>query len=160
MMKYMSPRVIAALLKEKIPLEASLKQSYMSAKQKAKNTVISKLKQNSKSFFSFVKSKQKTRARVVAYSLIQKINQDPANTAEVLKKQYDTVYCCYKRPQWSVNDPVSFYKIPEDETNFFSNFNIDIDIENWAGGPDITYWLQQPGCILCQKLVIIFFTLS
>ena len=64
MMKSMSPRVITSLLKEKVPLEASLKQSYMSAKQKTKNTVISKLKQNSKSFFSFVKSKQNTRARV------------------------------------------------------------------------------------------------
>ena len=44
-----------------------------------------------------------------------------------------------------MNDPVSFYKIREDETNCFANFNIDIDIENWAGGPDITYGLQQPG---------------
>ena len=49
------------------------------------------------------------------------------------------------RPQWSVDDPAEFYKIPEDEQNFLANFMFNHeDIEkacaklkaNSAPGPD------------------------
>ena len=90
----MSPKVIAALLKENIQLEASLKQSYISSNQKSENAMILKMKENSKAFFSYAKSKQKTKAKVGPFRdpTTGKINQEPMNTAEVLRKQYDSVF--------------------------------------------------------------------
>ena len=64
LMKSTSAKVIADLMKEKMLLEAKLKQSYQSANQKTENAVISKIKLNPKAFFSFAKTKQKTRAKI------------------------------------------------------------------------------------------------
>jgi hypothetical protein len=123
-----------------------LKQGYQSANQKAENAVISKIKLNPKAFFSFAKTKQKTRAKIGSFldTKTKKINQDPENTAEVLRQQYDSVFRP-TRSQWKVDDPVNFYKIPEGETSYLANFLFNHeDIEkacaelkaNSAPGPD------------------------
>ena len=84
------------------------------------------MKENSKAFFSYAKSKQKTKAKVGPFldPTTGKINQEPMNTAEVLRKQYDSVFRP-TQPQWSVDDPVEFYKIPKDEQIFFANFTFN-----------------------------------
>ena len=144
--KATSVNTITRLLSEKKALENRLKQSYSSANWKSEKDAISKMKNNSKAFFSFAKKRQKTRARIGPFidPSTGKPNQSPAYAAEVLRQQYNSVFS-QPRPQWTVSDSESFFKGEESDVNKLFNIEFNhVDIElacdelhgNSAPGPD------------------------
>lgn len=104
-----------------------------------------KIKTNSKAFYTFAKSHQKTRAKIGPFidPATGKPNQDPAYAAEVLRQQYNSVFS-QPRPEWTVHDYSSFFQV-QDVANTLSNIKFNhVDIElaceelsgNSAPGPD------------------------
>ena len=134
------------LLKEKRKLESKLKQSYSSSNWKLEKEAISRIKKNSKAFYSFAKSRQRTRANIGPFidPATGKPNQDPSYAAEVLRQQYNSVFS-QPRPEWTVHDTSSFFQVQDGATNSLSNIKFNhVDIElaceelsgNSAPGPD------------------------
>ena len=80
-----SVRTMTKLLKEKEMLEKRLKQSYSSSNFKSERVAISRIKQNSKSFFSFARARQKTRSRIGPFL-------DPGSGKPDNRKQYNSVF--------------------------------------------------------------------
>ena len=141
-----SVKTIARLLSEKKALEAKLKQSYSSANWKSERDAISKIKNNSKAFFSFAKTRQRTKAKIGPFidPKTGKPNQSPAYAAEVLRQQYNSVFS-QPRPEWTVKDTNSFFQVEESDVNSlvnipFNHVDIELACEDLSGssapGPD------------------------
>ena len=110
---------------------------------------MSRIKQNSKAFFSFARSRQKTRSRIGPFvdPDTGKPNQSPVYAAEVLRQQYNSVFS-QPRAEWSVNDSKSFFRVEENmmtSIDILQNVQVrKVDVEeaceelkgNSSPGPD------------------------
>ena len=101
---------LSKLLQDKWDLEMQLKSEYTSLNAKKENDAILNLKENPKSFFSFARSRQKTRARIGPFidSSSGKPNPDPDFAASVLSEQYNSVFV-QGRPEWHVENAKEFF---------------------------------------------------
>ena len=126
-------------------LEKKLKQSYSGASYKLETEAISKIKNNSKAFFSYAKARQKTKSRIGPFldPVSGKPNSNPEYAAEVLRQQYNSVF----RPprlQWAVPNPEMFFQEEENMPHLadfkFDNVDMEMAFEdlrgNSAPGPD------------------------
>ena len=106
---------LTKLLKNKQELEKQLYDDYLAENILEENFAISNMKTNPKAFFSFAKSRQKTRAKVGPFidPSTGKPNPDPEYSASQLSKQYSSVFV-EPRDEWKVKNPREFFgPIPE-----------------------------------------------
>ena len=87
-------------------------EDYSAVNKQEEDHAVFNMKTKPKSFFSFSKSRQKTRARIGPFidSTSGKPNPDPDFAAAELAKQYSSVFV-EPRPEWSVNDVKDFFCI-------------------------------------------------
>ena len=103
------------LLQDKSDLEQQLLEDYAATNRQEEDKAIFNMKSNPKSFFSFSKSRQKTKAKIGPF--IDKStgipNPDPDFAAAELGKQYSSVFVD-PRPEWAVENVQEFFNIAED----------------------------------------------
>ena len=92
-------------MQERWDIEKQLREDYMAENNIEEDQAVFNMKSNPKSFFSFAKSRQKTKARVGPFidPATGKPNPSPAFASEALRKQYDSVFNP-PRPEWRVPD--------------------------------------------------------
>ena len=98
------------LLQDKSDLEQQLREDYCAVNRQEEDHAVLNMKSNPKSFFSFSKSRQKTRARIGPFidSATGKPNPDPDFAAAELAKQYSSVFV-EPRTGWVVKDVKEFF---------------------------------------------------
>ena len=96
---------LAVLIQRKRDLEEQLNVDYSAENSQQEDKAIFSIKSNPKSFFSFAKSRQKTKSKIGPFldSASGKLNPDVAFTAETLRQQYNSVFS-KPRPEWTVAD--------------------------------------------------------
>ena len=96
---------LAKLIQRKNELEEQLSADYAAQNSQEEDQAIFNIKSNPKSFFSFAKSRQKTKSRIGPFldPASGKLNPDVAFTAEKLRQQYNSAFST-PRPEWTVND--------------------------------------------------------
>ena len=102
------------------------------------------MKENTKSFYSFARSRQKTKSGVGPFLRDGKPDPSPDYCAEQLRQQYDSVFA-QPRAEWKVNDPAEHFKVDPALTSALSDINFsEADIKaackqlkaSSAPGPD------------------------
>ena len=118
---------LAKLVQEKWKLENELKAQYTSMNRQDEEAAVQLMKSNPKSFFSFARKRQKTRARIGPFidNSTGAPNPDPDFAARVLSEQYKSVFV-QPRPEWEVKDPREFFNPTVRDTNDLATVN-DID---------------------------------
>ena len=88
---------ITKLIQDKWDLEQQLKSEYSSLNKKDEDQALQNMKQNPKSFFSFAKTRQKTRARIGPFldPSTGQPNPSPDFAASLLSDQYKSVFVLY-----------------------------------------------------------------
>jgi hypothetical protein len=122
---------LSKLIKDKWNLEKQLKSEYTSVNQKEEDDALLNLKENPKSFFSFARSRQKTRAIIGPFidPATGKPNPDPDFASSVLSEQYKSVFV-KARPEWIVDKPRDFFAPSEGEDPILSDIEFtESDIE-------------------------------
>ena len=101
---------LARLIQDKAELERNLKYQYTTTNFVEENQVVSNMKKNPKAFYSFAKSRQKTRAKIGPFldPITNIPNPDPDFTAQVLSDQYKSVFV-QPRPEWVVDNAEEFF---------------------------------------------------
>ena len=96
---------LSSLIQKKRELEEQLGADYSAENIQQEDQAIFNLKSNPKSFFSFARSRQKTKARIGPFldPTSGKLNPDVAFTAETLRHQYNSV-SSMPRSDWIVSD--------------------------------------------------------
>ena len=136
---------LSELLQKMWELEAQLSSDYSANNDKEEDEAVLRIRENPKAFFSFARSRQKTKAKVGPF-LDQdgRPNPSPAFAAEALRQQYNSVFA-HPRPAWKVDDFTDHFKVTEEATNILSDINFGpADIEkacsqlnsSSAAGPD------------------------
>ena len=126
-------------------MEEQLGADYSAECAQLEDQAIFNIKADPKSFFSFAKSRQKTRSRIGPFidPGTGKINSDVAFTAETLREQYNSVFSS-PRPDWIVHDLSQHFSSDNGQHNLDDvEFSCD-DIESAcaelnstaAAGPD------------------------
>ena len=101
---------LSALLQRQWELEAQLSSDYTSISNKEEDEAVLRIKQNPKAFFSFARSRQKTKARVGPFlDESGKPNPSPDFSAEALRQQYNSVFAI-PRPAWNVTNFSEHFK--------------------------------------------------
>ena len=105
---------LSKLLQNKRELEQQLLEDYTAVNNQEEDQAVSNMKTNPKSFFSFSKSRQKTRAKIGPFidQSSGQPNPDPDFAAAELGKQYSSVFV-QPRPEWVVNDAKEFFTSDE-----------------------------------------------
>ena len=101
---------LTKLIQDKWDIEQQLKSEYSSLNKKDEEQALLNMKTNPKSFFSFAKTRQKTRARIGPFigPSLGSPNPDPDFAASVLSDQYQSVFV-QPRPEWLVDDAEEFF---------------------------------------------------
>ena len=101
---------LSKLIQDKWELEKQLKDHYSSLNCQEESQAVLHMKDNPKAFFSFARSRQKTRSRVGPFidPVTGHPNSDPDFAASVLADQYKSVFV-QPRPEWTVNDVKEFF---------------------------------------------------
>ena len=101
---------LSKLLQEKWELELQLRSEYSSLNKKEEEAALNSMKENPKYFFSFARSRQKTRARIGPFidPSTGNPNPDPDFAAQVLSEQYSSVFV-QPRPEWKVDNAKEFF---------------------------------------------------
>ena len=96
---------LSVLIQRKRDLEDQLSEDYSAENSQQEDKAIFSIKSNPKSFFSFAKSRQKTKSKIGPFldSSSGKLNPDVVFTAETLRQQYNSVFS-KPRPEWNVAD--------------------------------------------------------
>ena len=96
---------LAVFIQNKRELEKQLTEDYSSENTQQEDQAIFNIKSNPKAFFSFAKSRQKTKSRIGPFlnPATGKLNPDVGFTAETLRQQYNSVFSVF-RPDLSVSD--------------------------------------------------------
>ena len=96
---------LAVFIQNKRELEKQLTEDYSSENTQQEDQAIFNIKSNPKAFFSFAKSRQKTKSRIGPFlnPATGKLNPDVGFTAETLRQQYNSMFSV-PRPDWSVSD--------------------------------------------------------
>ena len=105
---------LAALIQGKGELEEQLKEDYSAQNDQDEDQAIFNIKANPKSFFSFAKSRQKTKSRIGPFldPTSGKLNTEVAFTVETLRQQYNSVFS-NPRPDWTVSDVDDHFSVGE-----------------------------------------------
>ena len=136
---------LSELLQKKWEIESQLSSDYTAANNREEDEAVLRIKQNSKAFFSFARSRQKTKAKVGPFlDESGKPNPSPDFSAEALSQQYNSVFAV-PRPAWTVSDSESHFRADDDDNDLLTDicFGPD-DIEKAcselkgtaAAGPD------------------------
>ena len=101
---------LSTLIQDKWDLETQLKSDYSATNCKEEDQAILNIKQNPKAFFSFARSRQKTRARIGPFldPVSGQPNPDPDFAASVLSDQYKSVFV-EPRSEWKVDNASEFF---------------------------------------------------
>ena len=105
-----SANKLSKLIQDKWDLEMQLKVEYSATNWKEEEQAILNIKKNPKAFFSFARSRQKTRARIGPFldPTTGQPNPDPDFAATVLSDQYKSVFV-QPRPAWKVDNASEFF---------------------------------------------------
>ena len=145
-LKASSIQKLTDLIQRRRALEEQLKADYAAENAQEEDQAVFNLKSNPKSFFSFARSRQKTKSSIGPF-LDQdsgKLNPDPSFGAEVLRKQYDSVFS-QPRPEWIVTDVDKHFSVNNETGNILDDFEFspeDIELacgelkESASAGPD------------------------
>ena len=97
-------------LQDKADLEEELKHDYDAVNSMAEDKAALRIKDNPKAFFSFAKSRQKTRSKVGPFldQATGRPNPSADFAAEQLSRQYSSVFV-QPRPAWAVPDVREFF---------------------------------------------------
>ena len=123
---------ISKLLQDKWELENQLKSQYASQNWNEEKKAVENMKENSKYFFSFAKSRQKTKARIGPFldPTSGQPNPDPDYAASVLFDQYKSVFV-QPRSQWKVNNVKEFFSSQGTHGSVLTDIEFtENDIEN------------------------------
>ena len=109
---------LTKLLQDKQVLEEQLLQDYSAMNSMEENQAVLNMKSNPKAFYSFAKSRQKTRSGVGPFidPASGSPNPDPEFAASELSKQYSSVFVP-PRAEWKVTDPKSFFNFSNTSEN-------------------------------------------
>ena len=101
---------LSKLIQDKWDLEQQLKSQYISLNSQEESKVVVNMKKNPKAFFSFARSRQKTRTKIGPFldPTTGSPNPDPDFAAGVLADQYKSVFV-QPRPEWIVKDIPEFF---------------------------------------------------
>ena len=128
-------------------LERQLKADYTAISNMQEDEAIHRIKSNSKTFFSFARSRQKVKAKVGPFMdpSTNTPNPSPDFAAEALRSQYDSVFAA-PRPDWTVTDREGHFRLGDDDDQMilsdlqFSTADIEMACaelrSNAAPGPD------------------------
>ena len=103
---------LTRLLQDKSDLEQQLLEDYTAVNRQEEDKAVFNMKANPKSFFSFSKSRQKTKAKIGPF-IDQSTgvpNPDPDFAAAELGRQYSSVFVD-PRPEWAVNNVKDFFNM-------------------------------------------------
>ena len=91
-------------------MEEQLGSDYSAENAQQEDQAIFNIKSNPKSFFSFAKSRQKTKSRIGPFldPASGILNPDVAFTAETLRQQYNSAFSV-PRPDWTVTDAAEHF---------------------------------------------------
>ena len=136
---------LTKLLQERWELEQQLRDDYTATNNQEEDKAVFNIKTNSKVFFSFARSRQKTKAKVGPFVDPEtgKPNPSPDFAAEILRKQYDSVFNP-PRPAWVVQDTATHFTTTGSTTALEDIVFTTLDIEracaelkaSSAGGAD------------------------
>ena len=108
---------LSVLLQRQWELEAQLSLDYTAVSNKEEDEAVLRIKTNSKAFFSFARSRQKTKARVGPFlDDSGKPNPSPDFSAEALRQQYNSVFAT-PRPAWTVTNFPDHFKADNSDDN-------------------------------------------
>ena len=107
---------LTSLIQKKWELEEQLKSDYSAESAQQEDKAIFNIKSNPKYFFSFAKSRQKTKSKIGPFlnPATGKLNSDTAFTAETLRQQYDSVFS-KPRSEWFVTDVEEHFSVGDTE---------------------------------------------
>ena len=106
------------LLQDKTDMEHELAADYEAVNNMAEDEAVLRIKENPKAFFSFAKSRQKTKARIGPFldPNTGKPNPSANFAAAELSKQYSSVFV-EPRQSWAVHDVQGFFsEIPSENS--------------------------------------------
>ena len=101
---------LTKLLQDKWDIETQLKSEYTSTSMMEEEQAVQNIKKNSKSFFSFARARQKTRARIGPFvdPATGHPNPSPDFAAKLLSDQYKSVFV-QPRPEWLIGNVNDFF---------------------------------------------------
>ena len=107
---------LTKLLHDKQDLEQQLFEDYSAMNSMEEDQAVFNMKSNPKAFYSFAKSRQKTKDKVGPFvdSSTGLPNPDPEFAASELSKQYSSVFVP-PRDEWKVHDPEDFFDSGSDD---------------------------------------------
>ena len=110
---------LSSLLQKSWDLESQLSSDYTASNHRNEDEAVLRIKENPKAFFSFARSRQRTKAKVGPFlDSNGEPNPSPDFAAETLRQQYDSVFAA-PRQAWSVSD-------------FKEHFGTDADLDSDA----------------------------
>ena len=118
------------MLQDKWDLEVQLKSQYSSLNIRNEEQAVLHIKENPKSFLSYARNRQKTRARIGPFVDLAtgQPNPSPDFAAQLLSDQYISVFV-KPRPEWLVNNVDDFFNT-ENQGPALSDINFsELDIE-------------------------------
>ena len=119
---------LTKLLQDKSNLEQELDQDYVAVNNMAEDEAVLRIKDNPKAFFSFAKSRQKTKARIGPFL-------DPSNgkpnpnsdfAASELSKQYSSVFV-QPRQAWTIDNIKEFFSVDDSPGPLLSDISFSED---------------------------------
>ena len=112
---------LSELLQRMWALETQLSSDYAANSNREEDEAVLRIKQNPKSFFSFARSRQKTKAKVGPFLDGEgKPNPSADFTAETLRTQYDSVFAT-PRQAWTVTDFCEHFRVDDDGSDTLQN---------------------------------------
>ena len=117
---------LSKLIQDKWKLEAQLKSEYSTLNFKEEEAAVLGIKKNPKSFFSFAKTRQKTRARIGPFidQATGSPNPDPDFAASVLSEQYKSVFV-QPRQGWLVRNVQDFFSVDNGDVPEISDIDFN-----------------------------------
>ena len=121
---------LSSLLQDKYDLEQQLLEDYTAVNRQEEDQAVFNMKTNPKVFFSFSKTRQKTRAKIGPFidQSTGKPNPDPDFAAAELGRQYSSVFV-EPRPNWVVKNIEEFFNHEVDGPNLTDIDFTEEDIE-------------------------------
>ena len=133
-----SQKKMTRLLRTKHCLESELKSLYTMQNRQAEDKVIKEMKDNPNIFFSYARSRQKTRAKVgpLLDPSSGSLNNDPSFTSKVLSDQYSSVFT-QPRPEWDIPDLQQFFSVDRSAPTgrILTHFDLTPDHIEYACAP-------------------------
>ena len=118
---------LSELLQKMWKLEAQLSSDYTAANARDEDEAVLRIRENPKAFFSFARSRQKTKAKVGPFlDKDGRPNSSPGFAAEALRQQYNSVFA-QPRPAWVVGDFQEHFKATDENEDTLSDLQFGPD---------------------------------